>query len=612
MFWSLVVKPGKRYSSTVKESFHLSMATLDVKTCKNDHDVHPVLIEVDGQELLLCNLSKSGTPHSGLDLIFEKDTKITFSTSGKATIHLTGYCIQEDGDSDDNDNYSSLEEQEDESFSELVNANRKSKNTCKQNDTKRKLKSVDAISKKKPKGAQTDSDDNEDECAKLGKPVIPIKPPNLDVLDFEPTTLWDTLEFIKDNLDVKTVSRINAWQIVRTFDKISHSKVCVLRPPCWGKTTTLHILKLYYSKVFHTGTFEEVNLEIPINILKGHQSFSFGEKPFAFFRNAEDDETKDEKNCKNSYVCFHLDLSVVVNNKLSKVRVDIANAVHETLRTYKSLLSEHERFGKCFKRTCSETVDHLHLLASALEYLTYQKVFKSADKLLFIDDIDFPLLKLQNAEERKCIINSLESLTKRLVNFDYRIICFGVFPGFCKDAMADRSTKFFHVDEPTLKPLFGLNHVEVKRLKNEDASLAKFAGGYTYPGTKDFSLYCMQLRENSQSTFEESKLRSKSYAFIWKRFGESTYLYNLALQLLEYDYVFAPEKRWSLDRQLLDLLYHSGFVVKMCTENLSLEVWRNLKNNIENQLDPTKLVCYAFPNAIMKNSLRSFVCIRAS
>lgn len=162
MFWSLVIEPGKRYSSTVKESFHLSMATLDVKTCKNDHDVHPVLIEVDGQELLLCNLSKSVNPHAGLDLIFEKDTEITFSTSGKATIHLTGYCIQEDGDSDDYDNYSSLEE-EDESFSELVNANRKSKNTGKQNANKRKLESVDAVSKKKPKGAQSDSDDDEDD-----------------------------------------------------------------------------------------------------------------------------------------------------------------------------------------------------------------------------------------------------------------------------------------------------------------------------------------------------------------------------------------------------------------------------------------------------------------
>ncbi|XP_065219851.1 uncharacterized protein LOC135845301 [Planococcus citri] len=449
--------------------------------------------------------------------------------------------------------------------------------------------------------------------AKLDEPAIPGRLPNLEVSKLKETTLWDTLEFFR-NLDVTTVSRINAWEIIRTFYQFSfRDRLCIFRPPCWGKTTTLHILKLYYSKVFDKETSEEKKDVIPIDVFKGRRSFLFDEKQLAFFHGAEDETILTEKvnRHKESYVCFHLDLSVVVSSTLSEIEIEITDAVHKTLDTYKSFLSEHVRFKKCIDRSCTETGDHLNILRSALAYLKNKKEFGSADGLLFIDGIDLPLQKLRNTEDREHITKSLESLTTHLVADGYRIICFGVFPKFCREAIGEREWRLGSLDEATLKPVFGLNHVEVMNVNNEDANLAEFAGGYTYPGTKQFSHYCMHLRENNESAFEEFRLRSTSYSVIWERFGKSNDLCKLSLNLLDNGYVFATKKGWPWDRRLPDFLYHSGFVVKTCAGNLPLEVWRNVKNDRENQADPTELVYYIFPNEIMKNSLRNFLCLRA-
>ncbi|XP_065218525.1 uncharacterized protein LOC135844297 [Planococcus citri] len=438
--------------------------------------------------------------------------------------------------------------------------------------------------------------------AKLDDPAILGRLPNLEVSQFEQTTLWETLTFVRDHLDVTTVSRINAWEIIRTFDKLCCRRLCIVRPPCWGKTTTLHILQLYYSKVFNKKTFEEVNDDIPIDIFKGRVSFSFGEKQFAFFRSAEDDETKYEKS-KKSYVCFRLDFSVIVSSTLSGIKKEITHAVHKTLDAYEFLLSEHV--------SCTNTDNPLNILADALIYLKDKEELGSAKRLLFIDEIDLPLLKCRNDEDRERIINWLFISTKRLVGFGYRIISCGVFPEYCKIAIGDKFAKVCRLDdENMLKPVFGLNCVEVMNSNSEDAKLAEFSGGYTYPGTKQFSLYCMHLRENNESAFEEFRLRSTSYSFISERFGESGHLYNLLTKLLDNGYVFAPKEGPSWNRDSLDLLYHSGFVVKTCAGNLSLEVWRNVKNDRENQPDPTQLVYYTFPNEIMKNSLRNFLCLR--
>lgn len=51
--------------------------------------VFPVQVEVDGQALIICNLSNQCLNIS-VDLLFEKGTELTFMTTGKANIHLTG------------------------------------------------------------------------------------------------------------------------------------------------------------------------------------------------------------------------------------------------------------------------------------------------------------------------------------------------------------------------------------------------------------------------------------------------------------------------------------------------------------------------------------------
>lgn len=55
-------------------------------------DVFPVQLQIEEDNLILCNLSKPHCLQVNLDLIFQKGTKVTFYTSGQATIHLTGLC----------------------------------------------------------------------------------------------------------------------------------------------------------------------------------------------------------------------------------------------------------------------------------------------------------------------------------------------------------------------------------------------------------------------------------------------------------------------------------------------------------------------------------------
>ncbi|XP_065219856.1 uncharacterized protein LOC135845302 isoform X2 [Planococcus citri] len=469
--------------------------------------------------------------------------------------------------------------------------------------------------------------------AKLDESATLDRAPELNVLVFNDTTLWSTLEFF-EGCDIATLSRINAWEIIRTFVPLFfHKKLCILRPPCWGKTTTLHILKLFLSKVFNQETSEEKKDVIPIDVFKGRQRFVFGNRALAFFHSAEDETTRTDdettgtddettrtddettrtenlNSYKESYLCCHLDLSVVTKNTVSEIKDEISHAVHVTLATYKSFLSDHKRFKKCVDGTCPETGDHLIILRDALTYLKNLKVFGSLRKLILIDEIDMPILKLRNAKHRETMEKDLQSFTRCIVSAGYQIICFGVFPDFCENALSDKLTEICKLDKGALKPVFGVNSVEVMNCKNEDGSLAECAGGFTYPGTKLFSLYCMYLLERKMFEFETVWVKSKSYAFVWETFGNSYHLCNLAMRLLDNEYVFTEKEGDSSDRCALDLFYHTGFVVKLYAEDLSLDMWLNAKNDYKNQRDPTKLVYYAFPNNIMKNTLLKFLRLR--
>merc|ERR1712071_627897 len=98
MFWGLIVEPGRKYSQTVENSFHISKATVDLSSV-TDEDI-TLLLDYEGQqEYILCHLNKSIKQES-LDLNFQAGDVFSLFTQGKGSIHLSGYLLGEDEDDD--------------------------------------------------------------------------------------------------------------------------------------------------------------------------------------------------------------------------------------------------------------------------------------------------------------------------------------------------------------------------------------------------------------------------------------------------------------------------------------------------------------------------------
>merc|ERR1712071_453770 len=99
MFWGLIVEPGRKYSQTVENSFHISKATVDLSSV-TDEDI-TLLLDYEGQqEYILCHLNKSIKQES-LDLNFQAGDAISLFTQGKGSIHLSGYLLGEEEDDED-------------------------------------------------------------------------------------------------------------------------------------------------------------------------------------------------------------------------------------------------------------------------------------------------------------------------------------------------------------------------------------------------------------------------------------------------------------------------------------------------------------------------------
>lgn len=151
MFWGLILEPGKRYSQEVVQSFHVSMASLEINSnSDDDHGTVPIMLEYgDGREYLLCNLQKDRNMQCKLDLSFKAREQIGFySASGKSRVHLTGYLEEFHDSSDEGE-----EEEEDEGEEETSLVSK---------STKRTLSSSNDSSVKKHKLTMSE-DDNEEE-----------------------------------------------------------------------------------------------------------------------------------------------------------------------------------------------------------------------------------------------------------------------------------------------------------------------------------------------------------------------------------------------------------------------------------------------------------------
>ncbi|XP_050436628.1 46 kDa FK506-binding nuclear protein isoform X2 [Adelges cooleyi] len=158
MFWSIVLEPGKKYSTVVDNTFHLSMATLDLKTVKNSDDIHTVYVETDNNpRVILCHLSKgSKLFQCPLDHVFLQGTDLKFITTASANIHMTGYLdVSDEFGSDMESEDDEAEDEEDVEESPVTN-----KNQLKQQGNKRKS---EQISPKKAKAIKLDDSKASDE-----------------------------------------------------------------------------------------------------------------------------------------------------------------------------------------------------------------------------------------------------------------------------------------------------------------------------------------------------------------------------------------------------------------------------------------------------------------
>lgn len=108
----LVLKANKRYSQQVTKGFHISHATLDLKTINaNDSDgIVQVWLNTDDADHLLANVSRQNS-HVSLDLAFTEGESVSFYSKGSGTVHLSGYLLV---DEDDFGDFGADEEAEDE------------------------------------------------------------------------------------------------------------------------------------------------------------------------------------------------------------------------------------------------------------------------------------------------------------------------------------------------------------------------------------------------------------------------------------------------------------------------------------------------------------------
>jgi len=107
----LVIEPGKKYTQTVENSFHISKAALELSGSSKlnfyfcvmqpswseanlisdaDEDT-TLMLDFEGQqEYILCHLNKKTNKQESLDLNFQSGDSISIFTQGAAAVHLSG------------------------------------------------------------------------------------------------------------------------------------------------------------------------------------------------------------------------------------------------------------------------------------------------------------------------------------------------------------------------------------------------------------------------------------------------------------------------------------------------------------------------------------------
>jgi len=116
MFWGVILESGKRYSQTVEQSYHLTMASLEPPADgKTPSKYVSLMIEHEKAEYMLCTLEHERNLQVHLDHMFVEGEEVTYFLNGDGTVHLTGYVIGDDqfDDFDEEDEEMDDEESDD-------------------------------------------------------------------------------------------------------------------------------------------------------------------------------------------------------------------------------------------------------------------------------------------------------------------------------------------------------------------------------------------------------------------------------------------------------------------------------------------------------------------
>jgi len=134
-FWAVELVPGKEYTTSPDFDLHVTQAVLPASAKDKERTIVTVkFTEEDGEDstsFAIASLKLDGADSQHLDLLFDSDRPVTFTATGKNSVHLTGYLVPDNGgyDSDlgdlDDDDISGeegeeVDDEEDEEDAELA------------------------------------------------------------------------------------------------------------------------------------------------------------------------------------------------------------------------------------------------------------------------------------------------------------------------------------------------------------------------------------------------------------------------------------------------------------------------------------------------------------
>jgi len=161
-FFGLIVKPNKRYDTTVKETFRITKACLEPSQ-QNEKKTTSLHVEYDNEEYIIANLDSKHL-NEPLDLGFTKGEKIAFKVEGPGVVHVTGN-IQEEDDESFMDGDMMMGEEESESEEEEVEAEPKAGKRKKEGageSPAKKVKTAQPVNGKDEESSDDSSDDEDD------------------------------------------------------------------------------------------------------------------------------------------------------------------------------------------------------------------------------------------------------------------------------------------------------------------------------------------------------------------------------------------------------------------------------------------------------------------